>query len=98
VQDRWYSPSISEFATLLEKHGLAVQSARLFDRPTALEDGEQGLENWLNMFAGELLSGLSNDMYQELLRRVQDRLRPVLFRDGRWYADRRGLFVTAIRE
>lgn len=98
VQNRWYSPSIGEFAGLLEMHGLAVRSASLFDRPTHLADGEQGLENWLNMFAGEFLSGLTTEMYQELLGRIKAKLRADLFRDGSWYADRRGIFVTAIRE
>src|SRR5947209_4560821 len=29
----WYFPSIGEYASLLEKHGLVVQSALLFERP-----------------------------------------------------------------
>lgn len=35
----WYYPSIGEYASLLERHGLAVRYATLFDRPTALEEG-----------------------------------------------------------
>ncbi|MCX6020510.1 MAG: class I SAM-dependent methyltransferase, partial [Chloroflexi bacterium] len=33
----WYYPSVAEYAALLEERGLAVTSARLFDRPTPLE-------------------------------------------------------------
>src|SRR5579859_826237 len=50
VESGWYFPSLGEYATLLEKHGLAVCSALLFDRPTKLEEGENGLRNWIMMF------------------------------------------------
>jgi len=35
----WFYPGIAEYAALLEKHGLEVRSAALFERPTVLEDG-----------------------------------------------------------
>jgi len=41
----WFYPSVAEYAGLLEKHGLEVREASLFDRPTVLEQGESGLEN-----------------------------------------------------
>ncbi len=40
-----------EYAALLEKEGLEVREAKLFDRPTRLEDGEKGLETWIRMFS-----------------------------------------------
>ncbi|MBS1841804.1 MAG: class I SAM-dependent methyltransferase, partial [Acidobacteria bacterium] len=46
----WFYPSIGEYSSLLEKHGLEVQQASLFERPTVLEDGTQGLENWIRQF------------------------------------------------
>jgi trans-aconitate methyltransferase len=52
----WYFPSISEFTTILEKHGIEVTSATIFDRPTPLEDGIHGMSNWLRMFGSRLLS------------------------------------------
>ena len=51
----WYYPSVGEYSTLLEKHGLEADVANLFDRPTALEDGARGLHNWLEMFGGAFL-------------------------------------------
>jgi trans-aconitate 2-methyltransferase len=48
-QSPWYYPSIGEYTPLLERHGLEVRDASLFDRPTPLE-GEEGMENWLRMF------------------------------------------------
>ena len=38
----WYYPGVGEYAPLLERAGLEVTDAFLFDRPTPLE-GEQGL-------------------------------------------------------
>lgn len=46
----WYYPTIPEYSGLLEKHGIEVTYAILFDRPTPLDDGERGLRNWLDMF------------------------------------------------
>ena len=50
----WYYPGIGEYAPLLERAGLEVTDAFLFDRPTLLE-GEEGLRHWVQMFAGGLL-------------------------------------------
>ena len=58
----WYFPSIGEYSTLLETHGIEVTSAVLFDRPTPLEDGEHGLKNWLRMF-GRGTSLLPDDLF-----------------------------------
>jgi trans-aconitate 2-methyltransferase len=53
----WYFPALGEYAALLERDGLEVRSAALFDRPTPLE-GEHGLRDWVRMFAGDYLVGL----------------------------------------
>src|SRR5437588_184692 len=45
----WYFPSVAEYATVLERHGLEVRSVLLFDRPTPLE-GEHGMRHWVDMF------------------------------------------------
>lgn len=94
----WYFPNISEYATLLEQHGLEVRFAALLDRPTRLEDGEEGLRNWLRMFALSLLAAAPADSHEALLGDIEHRLRPHLFRDGSWYADYRRLRVLAVRE
>ena len=46
VPNPWYYPSLAEYASLLEKHGLEATYGLLFDRPTPLEDGDRGLLNW----------------------------------------------------
>src|SRR5260370_1395745 len=39
----WYFPGIGEYSAILEQHGIELSFAALFDRPTPLEQGEQGL-------------------------------------------------------
>jgi trans-aconitate 2-methyltransferase len=89
-----YFPGIGQYTPLLEKHGIEVTSAVLFDRPTKLEGGEDGLENWIMMFRGPRLSGLNDDERREVMERVKRRLRGIQFKDGDWYADYRRLRIT----
>jgi trans-aconitate 2-methyltransferase len=93
----WYFPSVAEYAGLLEKHGLEVRQAMLFDRPTPLEDQERGLLTWLEMFGGAVLSKVRQEMRGELLGRVEQEARAELFRDGRWVLDYRRLRVVAVK-
>jgi hypothetical protein len=92
----WYFPSVAEYAGLLERGGLEVTYAALFDRPTALE-GEQGLRRWVEMFATALFDAVPVETRAEFLHTVEDRLRPPLYRDGTWFADYRRLRVVANR-
>jgi trans-aconitate methyltransferase len=92
----WYYPSVGEYAGLLEKHGLEVTYAVLFDRPTPLE-GEDGLRHWIEMFAHSVLNIVPEERRSDFLRRVEELLRPQLFRDGTWFADYRRLRVVARR-
>jgi trans-aconitate methyltransferase len=94
----WYFPSIGEYATLLEKHSLAVSSALLFDRPTQLEDGEQGMRNWIKMFKESMFLAIPDDAKEKVLARVEEKLRPLLFRDGHWFADYRRLRIVAYKD
>ncbi|MEO6725412.1 MAG: methyltransferase domain-containing protein, partial [Blastocatellia bacterium] len=89
-----YFPSIGQYTPLLEKHGIEVASAILFDRPTKLDGGEDGLENWIRMFRGPRLTALSEDEQREVIERVKHQLRDTQFKDGDWYADYRRLRIT----
>ena len=91
----WYFPSVGEYATVLEQHGLEVNMGQLYDRPTRLEDGEKGLRNWITMFGGHMLKDVPDAVREEILKRTEARLRPVLFKDGAWFADYRRLRVVA---
>jgi len=93
----WYFPSISEYGTLLEQQGLELTFATLFDRPTPLEDGEQGMQNWLKMF-GSFLSAFPTDVQNRILANIENQLRPTLYKDGTWFADYRRIRVVAIKK
>ncbi|MBZ5623346.1 MAG: class I SAM-dependent methyltransferase [Acidobacteriia bacterium] len=91
----WFFPSVGEYASLLERHGLEVTFATLFDRPTALEGGGEGLANWFAMFGASLTEELRQP---EFVRLVEQAAAPSLLRDGVWWADYRRLRVAARKE
>ncbi|MBF2026879.1 MAG: class I SAM-dependent methyltransferase [Oscillatoriales cyanobacterium C42_A2020_001] len=91
----WYFPTVSEYATQLEQQGLEVTRAVLFDRPTQLEDGDAGLRNWLRMFANGILAHVSAEEQMQVMQRVEECLKPVLYQAGNWTADYRRLRIVA---
>jgi trans-aconitate methyltransferase len=98
VRHPWYYPSVGEYAALLERHGLEVRTAALFDRLTPLEGGDAGLGNWLAMFAGSMLAAVPEERRAAVVARAGELLRPALFRDDAWHADYRRLRVVAVRD
>jgi trans-aconitate methyltransferase len=91
----WYYPSIPEYAALLERHGLKVTYAILFDRPTPLEEGEHGLRNWLVMFGGAITGKLSENERDRFFDETIHEGLTELFQDGRWVVDYRRLRIVA---
>lgn len=100
VKHPWYYPTIGEYATILERHGLEVREARLFDRPTRVE-GEDGMENWLAVFARGALAGstMGGDPrpVAEIFKAVAEKLRESRYRDGVWTLDYRRLRLVAVK-
>jgi trans-aconitate 2-methyltransferase len=92
----WYFPGIAEYASLLERGGLEMTFAALIDQRTPLV-GEDGLRNWVAMFADQLLLGRSPEQRDQFLCAVEEEARPALYRDGKWVADYRRLRVVAWR-
>lgn len=93
----WYFPTLGEYASLLEGTGFSVQAAWHFDRPTRLDGGDSGLRNWLAVFAAPFLEGLTPNHCERVIISVEDRLRPLHYRDGAWFADYRRLRLVARR-
>lgn len=91
----WYYPSVAEYSSLLEGGGLEVRDAKLFDRPTRLQDGEKGLEAWLHMFAKFVLDRSPAERQVEFLREIEKQARPELFVNGNWELDYRRLRIAA---
>lgn len=91
----WYYPSIAEYSALLEKNGLEVRQALLFDRPTRLEDGERGFATWISMFCESFLARVPEAKRGDYLRAVEDAARPLLWKGDHWELDYRRLRLAA---
>jgi trans-aconitate 2-methyltransferase len=92
----WYFPSIAEYTTRLERQGFDVTYAVLFDRPTPLA-GEDGLANWLQMFASRFLEKLSDGERSRVIQSVEQDLKPTCYQTDQWMADYRRLRVVAVK-
>jgi SAM-dependent methyltransferase len=92
----WYFPSIAEYSTILEQQAFKVTYASLFNRPTKLE-GETGLANWLEMFAGDRLTKIASSSKTEIINQIESNLRSRLYHDGNWLADYQRIRVVAIK-
>jgi trans-aconitate 2-methyltransferase len=91
----WFYPSVAEYAGMLERHGLEVREASLFDRPTVLEKGERGLEDWIRMFRRTFVEKMGEENAARWIREVERQCRDELFRDGSWVLDYRRLRIAA---
>jgi trans-aconitate methyltransferase len=96
VELPWFFPSVAEYASLLEPHGLEVRRAELFVRPTRVE-GEDGMEHWLALFGASIVAGMQGTRQTEIWRAVAQKLRPQCYRGGGWTLDYRRLRVVAVR-
>ena len=97
VELPWFFPSIGEYASLLEPHGLEVRRAELFDRPTRV-DGDDGMEHWLSVFGASIVAAMPEARQKEIWSAVAQKLRPQCYRDGAWTLDYRRLRVVAVRK
>ena len=94
-ENPFYYPSTQEYSSLLLAHGFDIEFVRDFDRPTPLNDGADGLRNWLAQFYTASLSKLSVDNRDILLSRVEKRLKPLLWDGEKWIADYRRIQAKA---
>ena len=89
VETPWYYPSIGEYSSVLEQHGLETRQAWLIDRPTPVE-GEDGLEDWLAVFGRDLMGEAERKI-------IAQKLRPTHYKDGVWTIDYRRLRIVAYK-
>ncbi|MGJ7910012.1 class I SAM-dependent methyltransferase [Neobacillus sp. LXY-1] len=92
----WYYPSIGEYSNLMEKIGFRVTFAQHFDRPTQLV-GDDGLKNWIHMFASDFFEGVSEDVRDSIISSVENELKDTLYKNGHWYADYKRIRVIGIK-
>ncbi|MBS4209427.1 methyltransferase domain-containing protein [Bacillus sp. FJAT-50079] len=96
TQFPWYFPSIGEYTALMEKIGFHVTFAHHFARPTPLE-GENGLRNWITMFADNLLAGFTEEKKEIVIENAEKRLKHILYVDGQWIADYKRIRVIGVK-
>lgn len=82
----FYFPTIGEYAPIIEKFGMQVRYAILFDRPTKLQ-GENGLADWINMFDTAPFEGIAENLKKEIIEEAVENLKEKLYINGEWYAD-----------
>lgn len=82
----FYFPTIGEYAPRLEKYGLRVEYAVLFDRPTE-QKTENGLEDWIRMFVKEPFKNVDDETKNEIIQQTVNDLRDKLYIDGKWFVD-----------
>jgi ubiquinone/menaquinone biosynthesis C-methylase UbiE len=93
----WFFPSIAEYSTLLEQQGFRVTYALHFDRPTKMEDGENGLNHWLTGLADDFFKGFSEKERNRVFEKIAAKAKKELFHDGSWYLDYKRLRIMAIK-
>ncbi len=93
----WYFPSVGEYTSELKKAGFTVTSAQWYDRPTELADEETGIKDWLSMFCKPFFEGVDDSDVTDIMIEIQENLKPMLFRNGKWYADYKRIRIVAYR-
>lgn len=93
----WYYPSIAEYASLMESVGFRVTFARHYDRPTPLK-GKDGLKNWIEMFGIHMLQGVNETKKKEIITKVKNSLKTVLYKENNWIADYKRIRIMGIKE
>lgn len=82
----FYFPTIGEYAPLLEKHHLLVESATLFERPT-LQKTKNGLKDWINMFVKIPFEGMDEAMKNEIINATDCDLKNTLYTPAGCFVD-----------
>lgn len=82
----FYFPTIGEYAPMVERHGMRVELALLFDRPTPLPEGRT-VSDWIRMFDMRPFDGIPADEALEMIDEAERRLQGSLLLNDVWYID-----------
>lgn len=96
IHSPWYFPSVGEYSAILERHGFEVRRAELVDRMTPLEEGENGIRRWIEMFGKSLVAAVPAEEIPAILGEFEREVRPRLYSEGVWSADYRRIRVLAV--
>jgi trans-aconitate 2-methyltransferase len=92
-----YYPSVGEYAHILEKNGFELAYGALFDRPTELKDGYNGVGNWIEMFLHWTLKNVDEAERISIKAEVSKRLESKMYDGQKWIADYRRIRIVAIK-
>ncbi|MWV46757.1 methyltransferase domain-containing protein [Paenibacillus sp. HJL G12] len=95
ARNPWYFPSPAEYASLLEQQGFIVRLMCYFDRPTRLQDGQDGMLSWLAQFGDDFFRGMEPEEIRKTCLKIGEKVRGTLWHDGAIYADYKRLRVIA---
>jgi SAM-dependent methyltransferase len=96
LHNPWYFPSVGEYSGILERHGFELRRAELVDRMTPLEDGENGIRLWIEMFGKSLVAAVPTKELPRILAEFEQEVRPQLYDGGVWSADYRRIRILAV--
>jgi trans-aconitate 2-methyltransferase len=96
LHNPWYFPSVGEYSGILERHGFEVRRAELVDRMTPLEEGENGIRRWIEMFGKSLVAAAPTEELPRILAKFEQEVRPKLYDRGVWSADYRRIRILAV--
>ncbi len=82
----FFFPTIGEYSPILEKYGLRVKYASLFDRPT-VQQTENGLADWIRMFDKKPFENMAASLQDEIIAEAVNQLRNKLFINSKWIVD-----------
>ncbi len=94
----WYFPSLGEYTTLLEKRGFRIHSAAHFDRPTPLQDTDNGIKDWIRMFGNAFFKDIPDTKIDTILEEIQETLKSTHYTNHTWVADYKRLRIEAIKQ
>lgn len=94
----FFFPSKEQYKLLLEHAGFEVKQIIEFDRPTPLDDGENGLRNWISQFFASDLIELSEEEKEQVLLKTEELCRNSLWKKDTWVADYRRIQVIAVKK
>ena len=97
IDDTLYYPSIGQYSSLLEKYGFEVNFALLFDRPTELKGGLDGLNNFIEMFFNWLFINVSVSDKLSIIKKANERLNSEMYNGTSWIADYRRIRIVAYK-
>lgn len=89
--------SSEDYQKLLEKNHFDRIEMLEYERPTPLKEGAFGLRQWMEQFYPNELAELTLEQKEIVLENMDQKLKPVLWKEDHWEADYRRLRIHAVK-